>query len=854
MRQCGRALLLVSLLITARAVVADPLPDEIRDAIQQVRAGDGVRPRPPHYLLEQVVPKVAGDPEQRRELAKLLAEAVVAPDTTPAARTVLCQLFSKIGGDVESALLRKLLDNPTTAADARIALGEYEVRQIPPEAEAVYLAQAVSPKAAARVAGLSALAAYYPKAAATACLNALRDPDLAVGATAIQRLGVLDGAALARELPELEPLRQALALDVVADNRIAAARDMAVRLVRTEDENVRAAAVRALGTVGGADSVALLAELGATDALEKLHADGVDAAIRRGIVGGDPKGRVALMNAAVVRGIPELTTIFLSAATDAEPTVRTAALKLLGRGGEVSAYPRLVALLGGPDSEVVEDAVRLMGRRMTDRAARLAPLQERARDTHVAVRVAVLRVIAPLGGEDALTLVKDGVAGTDTAVRDAAVRALAAWPDPAAVPELRKIADDPAASTVHKTLAARALDRLAAQWTRYAALAYLDCGPQNQVSGKEGVSLRVASGRPWAFDEQPEGTVVFDGTAVVVEVSGLQDGQAYQIGFTWWDYDANGREQSVWIGDQQVILRTVLPAWRGRQEPAATLVAEVPAAAVKDGKAEIRFRREAASNAVVGEVWISHAADALGDAIPKEPPIASPIVQANAGANKRVLILTGLEHHNNWRQITPLLVGALKEEPRLEISVSEDPRVMTQAETLAGYHCFVLFYNNSDKRPSPPGALENLKVAVENGRGLVLVHFASGAFFDWTRKRVEPAFGVIAGRVWNPLFRGHDPHGTFTVRIADPQHPIMRGMRDFETLDELYTCLDGDAEIHVLADAVSKVDQKAYPLVFVLTPGKGRTFHCALGHDPRAFGETVLTLYRRGTIWAAGLE
>jgi HEAT repeat protein len=354
--------LLVSLLITARAVVADPLPDEIRDAIQQVRAGDGVRPRPPHYLLEQVVPKVAGDPEQRRELAKLLAEAVVAPDTTPAARTVLCQLFSKIGGDVESALLRKLLDNPTTAADARIALGEYEVRQIPPEAEAVYLAQAVSPKAAARVAGLSALAAYYPKAAATACLNALRDPDLAVGATAIQRLGVLDGAALARELPELEPLRQALALDVVADNRIAAARDMAVRLVRTEDENVRAAAVRALGAVGDAGSVAFLADLGAADALVQLHADGVDAAIRRGIVGGDPKVRVALMNAAVARGIPELTPIFLSAATDAEPTVRTTALKLLGRGGEVSAYPRLVALLGGPDSEVVEDAVRRRGR------------------------------------------------------------------------------------------------------------------------------------------------------------------------------------------------------------------------------------------------------------------------------------------------------------------------------------------------------------------------------------------------------------------------------------------------------------------------------------------------------------
>ncbi len=863
MKSILRASVLVSALSLAQTGWPAPLPADVRDAVQQIRTGDGVQPRPPHYLLEQTVPKAAGDPQQRRELTTLLAGAAAAPDTTPPARTLLCQHLAKLGAAAEAPTLRKLLAEPASAADARIALGEHEVRPTPPEAEAACLAQAASQKAATRVAGLAALAAYYPKAAAPACVDALRDPDPTVAATALQRLGALDGAALARALPALAPDRQALALTVVAENRITAARDAAARLARCEHEDVRAAALRALGAVGDASSVTLLAELEASDALALLQAEGADAAIVQALARpAAAPARLALLNAAAARGLSELTPVLLRAAADADPAVRAAALKLLGRHGETAAYPQLVALLGGPDGEAAEEAVRLLGRRMTDRPARLAPLVARAREGQAAARAAALRVLPPLGGEDALAPVRDGLACADPAVRDAAVRALAAWPDPAAVPELRRLADAPAASTVHKTLAARALDRLSSQGTRHAALAYLDCGPQMQVSGKEGVTLRVAAGKAWTFAEQPAATVAFDGAEVVIEAAGLKPDRAYQLGFTWWDYDANGRAQSVWVGGRQALARTALPAWKGRQEQAAALTVEVPAAEVKDGKVRLRFRREAASNAVVGEVWLSDAATA-GAAISVAPapaaqeaprPLGQPEVRANAGAPKKVLILTGMEHHNNWRQLTPLLVGALQQDPRLEVSVSEEPRLMTQAETLSRYQCFVLLYNNSDKQPAPEGALTNLKAAVEGGRGLVLVHFASGAFFDWTKKQVDPAFGTIAGRVWNPQLRGHDPHGTFTVRIADPHHPITRGLQDFQTLDELYTCLEGDAPIQVLADAVSKVDQKTYPLVFTLTPGKGRTFHCALGHDPRAFGEPVLNLYRRGTLWAAGLD
>jgi type 1 glutamine amidotransferase len=67
--------------------------------------------------------------------------------------------------------------------------------------------------------------------------------------------------------------------------------------------------------------------------------------------------------------------------------------------------------------------------------------------------------------------------------------------------------------------------------------------------------------------------------------------------------------------------------------------------------------------------------------------------------------------------------------------------------------------------------------------------------------------------------------------------------------------LDGDAPIKVLVQAQSKVDQKQYPMAFVLEHGQGRVFHCPLGHDVKAFSvPAVGELFRRGTAWVAGLE
>jgi hypothetical protein len=81
----------------------------------------------------------------------------------------------------------------------------------------------------------------------------------------------------------------------------------------------------------------------------------------------------------------------------------------------------------------------------------------------------------------------------------------------------------------------------------------------------------------------------------------------------------------------------------------------------------------------------------------------------------------------------------------------------------------------------------------------------------------------------------------------------MKGLKPFETVDELYTCLTGDRPVDVLATAKSKVDGKIYPMAFSFTCGKGRVFHCVLGHDGKALeNPPVGELFRRGTAWAAG--
>jgi type 1 glutamine amidotransferase len=841
MRECANAL--VSYCVIALLVgtaVAAPVPQNIKETVKKIQATNGFEPRDLFFTMEIALPKMINDPEQCKEMSQVLKAAIAAPETTAPAKTILHQYLLKVDAQATAEPLGVAF---ASGVSAKKSAGEC-------------LKLLASADGAERLAGLVAYVDGYPKEAGKACAEAVKDASWPVRATAIRCLGRLDSKALAKLLPGLDGAERRIALDVVEEHAIHDACSTVREWAKAGDEQ----AIRALSAIGSAADVETLAQVaGGEKAIAQMTKDGVDAKITELLkTSARAETRVALLNASALRNSSSLPEQLGVAANDADQTVRQAAFRLLGRSADAAAFPLLVSKLGGPDTEAVENATRMMIRRLGEDAKFLAPLLKRMKESEAA-QDAVLKVLSVFTDDAALAAVVQALP------RDAAVRALCAWQSGNAGDALTKVKNDASMSATHRALAERAITRLGASITRAKAVVYLDCGKDAKAAkGKDGVVLEQTNGKGWTFDDSVEGTVAFNGSEVRFSVTGLKKGQNYRVSWSWWDYDSTARIQSVWAGQSQILPATPLPS-HTQQKTAETLSLVVPATAIDKGALLLRFKQEGGVNVVVSEIWLTETDEAASPvtitqapkpAVAAEVPavLTAPEVRANAGAPKKILILTGMEHHNNWKQLTPILVEAFASDKRLEVSVSEQPAIMTKEDVLAKYDGYVMLYNNSDKKPSPEGALANLKKAVEGGKGLVLVHFSSGAFYDWTTKKVDPAFCEIAGRVWNPACRGHDPHGTFTVNIADKAHPIVKGLSDYEQIDELYTCIEGPQPIHVLATGVSKVDKKVYPLAFVLNPGKGRTFHCALGHSPAAFNEPTKQLFRQGTLWSIGLE
>ena len=154
--------------------------------------------------------------------------------------------------------------------------------------------------------------------------------------------------------------------------------------------------------------------------------------------------------------------------------------------------------------------------------------------------------------------------------------------------------------------------------------------------------------------------------------------------------------------------------------------------------------------------------------------LAGSALAAEPAAKKRVVIVTGEDPAHDWRTTAPALKALLAKDPRLEVSVVEDLKFLASPE-LQKYDVLVIHFKNKKKDVPGPEGQKGLQQFVDAGRGVVLVHFACGAFQEW------PDFVKIAGRVWNPKMRADDGYGKFQVDIVDTEHPITpqhEGIRD----------------------------------------------------------------------------
>ena len=227
----------------------------------------------------------------------------------------------------------------------------------------------------------------------------------------------------------------------------------------------------------------------------------------------------------------------------------------------------------------------------------------------------------------------------------------------------------------------------------------------------------------------------------------------------------------------------------------------------------------------------------------------------------QVLIVPGRDDHD-WRGATRQMREYLDAAGIFEVRTAEEFRD-AGPESLAPYDVVVLVYN--DKAAADRWTARARTALVEfvrGGKGLVVYHHSSGGFQDW------PEFARLCG---GNYYRGaqHGPIHPFTVKFADREHPITRGLKaSFEQPpDELYANMNMQpaGSYHVLATAWddhalyngrSRVPLvgpgKDEPVMWTVDAGKGRVFATMIGHSADATRSAGFrATFTRGVEWAA---
>ncbi len=225
----------------------------------------------------------------------------------------------------------------------------------------------------------------------------------------------------------------------------------------------------------------------------------------------------------------------------------------------------------------------------------------------------------------------------------------------------------------------------------------------------------------------------------------------------------------------------------------------------------------------------------------------------------RTLIVTGANHPaHDWRSVTAALIPVLEQDPRVIVTVTENPEELAQPGFLAPYDLVVWNYVNWQRSGLSATAKDELIRFLQRGRGLSLIHFAASAFHP-SIAGTQPAdawpewYENIAARVWEhrpPTPSGHDTFGHFEVHPTSVQHPITHGLTSFATEDELYFHQAGTLPVEPLVTAHSKITGNDEPLAWAYPYASGRVFETVLGHSDVSIRDAA-ALIRRGSLWAA---
>jgi len=201
------------------------------------------------------------------------------------------------------------------------------------------------------------------------------------------------------------------------------------------------------------------------------------------------------------------------------------------------------------------------------------------------------------------------------------------------------------------------------------------------------------------------------------------------------------------------------------------------------------------------------------------------------------------------------------------VTHSEDESLF-KPESLAKFDAVIMLNSTGEIFKDSPAGEEVLKKSlvdfVQSGHGLVGMHSAGDTYNDWKE------FGDMMGGG----FESHPWNAGDTVRVKnlDPAHPLNAAFKgDGLTLkDEIYKFRPGRAQpaqrrmllaldangTDLMKDDQNKdgqPDRDFYPIAWLSTYGKGKTFYCSLGHNDEVYwNPTIVQHYLAGIQYALG--
>ncbi|HPD14769.1 MAG TPA: HEAT repeat domain-containing protein [Planctomycetota bacterium] len=317
-----------------------------------------------------------GDPALRRELEKHLAALVADKQASPDARSFACRQLMMMGTAASVPALATLLPDEQLSHMARYALQPMPC----PEAGKALRDALATTKGATLVGIVNSVGERRDAEAVSALVKLLKDADAAVALAAARALGKIAGDDAAKALAAARAGASGAMLQTVTDGWLRCAdaylaagqKDKAKAIYEPlysdkEPKSVRAAALRGLVAVGGADAIALI--------LKPLQSgdpamQGVAVSFIRDVPGAEatkafaaelpklaPAAQALVLEALATRGDRAATPAVVAATSHQDERVRIAALQALAGLGDAAVVPLLVKAAAG-DKAPEADAAR----------------------------------------------------------------------------------------------------------------------------------------------------------------------------------------------------------------------------------------------------------------------------------------------------------------------------------------------------------------------------------------------------------------------------------------------------------------------------------------------------------------